>query len=149
MTREQWAKLSDQEKIYNIAELCGGKWFKLIPHTANQRSMIIPQKAPDGHIFIENFGLHEADGTENIVQIHYIPQYLSDLNVIQDAVISQDNLGFWNRYISYLSIIILKLDQAKDWKDSSDHWGTTSQFKLVNATAAQRAEAFVLAMDPI
>ena len=123
MTREQWVKMSDQEKIYKIAEICGGKWFKLIPHEANQRSMIMPRKTPDGDSYIENYGLHEAEGNETITQIHSLPYYLSDLNDIQEAVISQDNLGFWNRYVSFLSIIVLKLDQPRNWKDSSDHWG--------------------------
>ena len=70
--------MTDQEKVYKIAEYCGAKWVRLID-AEPKRSLVMPND-PAFKL------LPEADGNEKICQIHSLPHYLSDLNAIHEAV---------------------------------------------------------------
>jgi hypothetical protein len=71
-------------------------------------------------------GLVFADGTEVVCQIHKIPDYCNDLNAMHEAV---GTLG-------------VELGPYEYWLEKVAGPGMC----MVEATARQRAEAFVLAM---
>lgn len=63
--------MSDEELRVEIAEQMGGIWVRLID-TDPHRSLIMPDR---------DFGqLNRANMTESILQIHDIPNYLTDWN---------------------------------------------------------------------
>lgn len=72
-----------------------------------------------------------------------VPDYLNNLNAMHEAVWSQDNFGFLLRYCANLELIVLGPANLSERRDSS-----VGRFRIYSATAAQRAEAFVLAMEP-
>ena len=125
MTHEEWTKLTPIQKRDIVAEL--GGWFK--------KDILVGSRR------IKRLAWYHPDKLFN----HDKPtDYTKDQNAIIDLVNKQDSLGFWNRYVSCLNRLVNGI--AKDWKEQEDYFNTSSQFKLINASAERRAEAFVLVM---
>jgi len=143
MTREKWASLSDQEKQIKVAELCG--WTELVAHGVGTE-----QFAADGFT-----GLHgtvplalcsrqefyEMEDRRKFLNMGALlwfkqrpPNYLNDLNAMHDAEKSAfsgiPNWEFESHYLENLATVRM-----------------CSGAHLYDATAAQRAEAFVVTME--
>ena len=119
--------MTGQEKIYRIAEYCGAKWVRLADKEP-KRSLVMPDDPsfpndPD-------FSLPIADGSEQICQIHALPNYLSDLNAIHEAV---EKVLFVERYPFYDHIL---------QRIMGGEFAFTSR-----ATAKQRADALLEVMS--
>ena len=129
MTSEEWKKLPHEEQKVIVAELAGWKYTG---------GIFLSKEKCDG--FWRRPGTDPGSDEDQLG----LTDLTQDLNAIIEAVIAQDSLGFWNRYVSYLNLVVNGV--AKSWKEQEDYFNTTSQFKLINASAEQRAEAYVLAM---
>ena len=121
--------MTDDEKVYKIAELCGAKWYRLIPSDDYERSLSFDNLNMGGK------GLSFADGNEKIVQIHTLPAYLNDLNAMHEVekTLKTDEIRFL--YETTLHSLNMK------------YMGQASVWETVHATAKQRAEAFILTME--
>jgi hypothetical protein len=112
MSREEWAKLSDEEKRIKVAELCG--WMEANPCHMNgdvYRTWVLP------------------DGTPSTLSA--LPDYLNNLNAIHEAEMEHCYAG--PIFVKYARHLLEVCD------------GTGQPVHM--ATAAQRAEAFVLTME--
>ena len=107
MNREQWAKLTDEEKRVKVAELCG-----YTCRIKSEGSVIgVPKDADSAFWMLE------------------VPDYLNDLNAMHEV----ENEMTKNNALQY-QYHLAQLLPATIWN-------------LTRATAAQRAEAFVLTME--
>lgn len=111
-----------------IAELCGAKWMLLIPTSGKKRSLVMPESV----FSLKTLGLTEADGTEEICQIHWLPNYAGDLNAMHKAVLLLDE----SQKSLYRNTLIGMCEGM-----NSRNWAA------IDATARQRAEAFVMARE--
>lgn len=126
MTRKKWASLSQSQKIIKISELCG--WRR------------------QGDIETELFWWHPklcAAGSlvicDNFPPDRGLPDYLYDLNAMHEAELSHALTRY--RMDDYLNHLADVVDLGKtDNRRRAWPW--------VCATATQRAEAFVLTMEP-
>jgi len=116
MTREEYAKLTPEEKRIKVAELCG---FTKI----NPKDYIWHGNEWDG--WAENFISGISKGNRVI-----LPDYLNDLNAMHEA----EKLLSRSQQHNYMSLL--------SWTDA----GYKEPEDFILATAAQRAEAFVLTM---
>lgn len=119
--------MTDQEKIYRIAEHCGAKWIRLakqVGEDGERRSLVMPYDP----ILKMHFSCASADGSEKICQIHALPNYLSDLNAMHEV---EKTLS--ERYPFYDHVL---------QRIMGGEWAFTSR-----ATAKQRAEAFLKTME--
>jgi hypothetical protein len=133
MTSRKWEKRSSQEKIYKIAEYCGAKWVRLakqVNEIGEKRSLVMPDDPsfPDD----PDFNLPIADGSEQICLIHVLPNYLSDLNAMHEVEMSLPD----DKLCKYDTTL---------WSMCFAASGKTG---AIHASAEQRAEAFVLTMEP-
>ena len=73
-----------------------------------------------------------------ICSFDYLPDYLNDLNACHEAekVLTQDHMIDYSRHVGKAVTIHLPASRAA-WMD----------FKLINSTAAQRAEAFLRTLN--
>ena len=120
MTKEQWAKLTDEEKRIKVAELCGwafdtGTDYKLPCCWGIWPSM------REGE---------ECQGVGTKGYAYEIPNYHQDLNAMHEVV---GTLTEQQKTI-YRNLLVGMCDGM------CNNWGA------IDATAAQRAEAFVLAL---
>jgi len=119
MTREQWAKLTPEEQRIKVAELCGWSdiWYS---HEQGQP-----------------FGL-TGYYKETKLYRRLVPHYLNDLNAMHEA----EKLLFTEAGTEHLEYEFADWlgEIVPDKPTDITHW-------MVHATAAQRAEAFVLTMD--
>ena len=115
--------MSGDELNRTIAELCGAKWIRLLPASSKKRSLIMLES-------FQRLGLSEADGTEEICQIHELPNYAGDLNAMQEA---EKLLNTIQKRSVYLGIL-------HKWRFDKHDWTLGAYW----ATARQRAEAFVM-----
>lgn len=127
MTHEDWVKLTPDEQRVKIAELCGWKVMRHGPVMASGCYGCFGYP-PDRHDWI---------GYENID----VPNYLNDLNDMHEAekMLGDRSSPLWSKYIQHLnnsSYVDLQEQTVREWVFS------------IHATAAQRAEAFVLTMCP-
>lgn len=122
MTREKWLNLSDEARRVKVAELCG--WKK-------SDSIYSFEIGVNQHGFWKKpiyFWLNPKGE-----QCLGLPEYLTDLNAMHEAeeLIYGDER--WRTYEGWL-------------------WDTTNSIEgggdLIHATAAQRAEALALTMEP-
>lgn len=133
--------MKENDQIIAIAECCGWVWYR-IPHHRNDerryRSLFLPQ-------LLEYEGQSDiwkvrADGTESVSTIEYmhrdgyVPKYTTDLNAMRDAWETLPWDERW-QFEKYLDEIVRRENPASD----------CSQLHMlkVNATAAQRSEAFL------
>lgn len=131
MTREQWAKLSPEEKRIKVAELCGITSI----HEADRENRGMARMAH--RLGYDLFGLRNG-------QFAIVPDYLNDLNAMHEAEkVLQERFGLMLRYTSWLQFVVL----GKWEKEEAIQEGRLSRYKVYFATAAQRAEAFVLTME--
>jgi len=111
-----------------VAELCGAKWMRLLSDDSaiQKRSLVMPEEIES----LRAKGLSEADGTEDMCQIHWVPNYASDLNAMHEAVSSLDEM----QKAVYRNILIGMCEgmNRRNWS-------------AIDATARERAEAFVMA----
>ena len=122
MTREQWAKLTPEEQRIKVAELCGWEVRK-------SGAAIL------SGIICWNSELDKSRPPEDDGIRFDVPDYLNDLNAIHEAEKSLDDTQSVN-YDYYLKCIC--------WDDGVR---TNTRIGAHLATAAQRAEAFVLTME--
>ena len=97
-----------------IAEACGWTWNKHAHGTTLRR--------PDGSV--EN---------HNYAESHRLPDYLGDLNSMHEAISTLPSDGSWGQFNRHLAN-----------RCGVTYPGTSADtFLLINATATQRAEAFL------
>ena len=132
MTRKQWAKLSDDEKRIKVAELCG--WKK-----TTYRALGYKRGAVDAELWLDakedQHEEYELDGER-----YPFPDYLNDLNAMHEAEQLLHHLwdkkhpgaSAWDEFMRQLELVVGDRGWVATW----------------NATAAQRAEAFVLTKEP-
>jgi hypothetical protein len=124
MNHEKWIKLSDESKNIKIAELDG---WKKIPSPDHWRQLW------------EHPTDYEYEGKYKVARTAaQLPNYIDDLNAMQMAV---DRLEYTKlvTWLHKLGVVIFgEKSNRNDWV-----W-----IDMVRATAAQRAEAFVLTMEP-
>lgn len=144
MNLEQVRAMSDEELRIRVAELCGAKWMLM-------GSPLLGRTLVEGTCvdFRLKQGLKLADGTEKIEQVHSLKNYPRDLNAMHEAVETLD-VGKRGRFMCELAEILewppypvqsLPIGVASI-ELPFDRW-----FECANATARQRAEAFVLVME--
>ena len=121
MTHEEWIKLTPDEQRIKVAELCG--WVAHIDDF-DKECVCVWWSNPLGNKAV-------APG------VGHLPDYLNDLNAMHEAeslFVQHDGCVWgddWERYCKELSKICTLAEPANC---------------LMRATAAQRAEAFVLTM---
>tara|TARA_R110000803_G_scaffold183227_2_gene245585 strand:+ start:51 stop:434 length:384 start_codon:yes stop_codon:yes gene_type:complete len=77
----------------------------------------------------------------------YVPNlFTSDLNDIHKAILAHDNFGFKLRFNSHLRLIVHGVPNGPE-ESAKFHESKHSEFLVTNATAAQRAQAFVNAIE--
>jgi hypothetical protein len=142
MTHEEWALLTEEEQRIKVAELCG--WTK-IRHvdgetsTGDRKRMLIALAPGDtGEARLAHCCMHNAGipyGVGGLQRGEWeLPDYLNDLNAMHEAETStsMDAHG----WLGTLYQVVLGFPPMND----------TQHILVLHATAAQRAEAFVLAM---
>ena len=81
-------------------------------------------------------------GKKDVINSNYLPDYLNDLNAIHEAVTQYDNFGFQLSFHSYLVLVVHTPEEAAKKSESR-----FAEFLVTNATAAQRAEAFLRTLN--
>lgn len=119
MTSDEWDKLSRDEQRIKTAELAG---CLCVIEEISGGGLVPVWITPDGSRVIGK-----------------PPDYLSDLNLMHDALLLITHNGDRHQYLAKLKLVI-------DSRSMSDVAGS---YRMHNATAAERAEAFVLTMDPV
>jgi len=111
-----------------VAELCGAKWMRLLSDDSaiQKRSLVMPEEIES----LRAKGLSEADGTEDMCQIHWVPNYAGDLNAMHEAEKALVEVQK-RRYGNVLSDIV----------KPDEYYG---EYDTVHATARERAEAFAM-----
>jgi len=117
MTREKYAKLTDEEKRVKVAELRGLTCDCTDPNPELQLNGVV--------YWCPIHGDHK-------------PCYLSNLNYTAEAEKALDRPILRFRYKRNLQTVLDVWEAPDDIRD----------FALITATAEQRAEAFVLTMEP-
>ena len=119
MNHETWAKLTDEQKRIKVAELCGY-------HGCHW----------DGPSDYSEFVPTSKDGVPKGYWLGKVPGYLNDLNAMHEAL---KQITSPAQHYTYLGILyrLYGNTNALNWA-----------WQEHNATAAQRAEAFVLTMEP-
>jgi hypothetical protein len=105
-----------------IAEACGWRLYR----------------TPDFDAFYSPCGHYRGGATHNPTQAIEnagVPDYLTDLNAMHEAVMSHNKLLFRDKYKTQLSDVIKR--------DNPYLSPGKISFLFINATAAQRAEAFL------
>jgi hypothetical protein len=115
------------KQIWAIGEYIGYKNLK-----------IIEGESPFSGVFVDNPNL------QNSIPRIRLPNYTNDLNAMHEAektIPKRDKCI----YANYLMMVV-GFDGETDMVDDYGEWSTsktTSLFSILNATAAQRAEAFL------
>lgn len=123
MNREEYRKLTDVEKRIKVAELCGWKNF---------------EPNDNGTCDITEIGCGWLGTNLEGFELCPVPDYLNDLNAMAEAeTMLVDGLG--DLYNYHLWTVV---------RQDSERLGVWDQIFVWKATAAQRAEAFVLTMEP-
>jgi hypothetical protein len=127
MTTKQLSRLTPEQKRIKIAEACGAAWLESGGYKfLSFHPVIWPE-----------LEFNRAKGTEPIANLHYegwsIPDYLNDLNAMREA---QNTLTF-SQQVDYASLLA--------GRRTSEGW-ISNEWALINATAAQRADAFLLTL---
>ena len=119
MTREEWKELSPEEQRIKVAELCG--WIRRAPDS-------------NGLIWWEHrvHGRYKPISLRPPYSLSDVPDYLNDLNAMHEAEKCiphniDDDYAMYREYTRRL-------------RCNTSGW-------VFNATAAQRAEEFVLTME--
>jgi len=119
MRRNKWKKMTLLQRRIKVAELCG--WNHI---------------AWDGNDWV---GKHTDKPQYDSDHPLSIPDYLNDLNAMYDIenIFFKAGKSLVDTYEENLLICVADLNRDQ-WVDEIHHW---------HATAAQRAEAFVLTME--
>lgn len=121
--------MSDDEINRTIAELCGAKWMRLIS-PANRRPLVMADEVES----VREIGLSVARGTEEICQIHRLPNYVGDLNAMHEAEKSLESYQ-----LAWMAMTIVGVNEYNEMS-------AVRMADVFHATARQRAEAFVETM---
>ena len=136
MTREKWAAMRSGEWRINIAKLCG--WVDVYdPVYPADTVWIAPNGKSPSSLGAAGYGL--------------LPYYETDLNAMHEAVLTIKCGVLQRRYTRNLLLIHgWRPDRSEDEIISEAMSDTPDQidWRLLNSTAAQRAEAFVLTLVP-
>ena len=137
MTREQWKQMTPDQQRIKVAELCG--WISLgvskyQTPTGDTREGPIGA-SPDGSLN-PLAGPYVGYGSDGYVCV--LPDYLNDLNAMHDAEGLLDTPKRRGVFIDRLFIIVSGRSIAT--RSLCD--------QICHATAAQRAEAFCLTLEP-
>jgi hypothetical protein len=121
MNHEKWIKLSEEEQGDKVAELLGWRFVE---------GLDCPSLSFSGARCCADCWV-DPDGNAGCGDI-IRPDYLNDLNAMHEAVNSLTDV----QYDCFCDIL---------WNMCG---GASGKHGAINATAAQRAEAFVLTMEP-
>lgn len=141
MTHEQWIKLSPEEQRIKVAELCGWQEVRYGCDSGSYRGVVGTRPGwPIGKNYMEELRKRPSG---DFLWAHnaynqMTPDYLNDLNAMHEAE-SIIGVGQISRYMRLLA----DRDKITDSDIKRDDWAA------VHATAAQRAEAFVLTMERV
>lgn len=128
MKPEQVKAMTDEQLRIKVAELCGWKYFNWAH---------VPTKGPS----LVGLPQHDSPGSNGVFGDQPVPDYPHDLNAMHEA---------WNRMTEEQKIKFsgqLELLVRKIWRDQEDKSVDWFWYMIINATARQRAETFVLTMD--
>jgi len=123
MTSEEYDKLTDEEKRIKIARL-HGYYKQIVDHGEGH--------TPYAAWFKDGLGHHSRHDSQ-------LPNYLNDLNAMHEAVMSLSEL---DRARFWLNVARVILVGYVDRRVAQCHFE-----EIAEATARQRAEAFVLTMQ--
>lgn len=128
MTPEDLAKLTPEEKRIRIAELCGPWRFK------ESKDYVVIYEGDNTRLrYFRNAAAHD---TRERLNIAGVPDYLNDLNAIEHEMPSLTH----KQHLSFISHLA-----GVPWHAA---WTMEQIFKVTHATAAQRADAFLLCLSP-
>ena len=119
MTREEWKSMTPDEQRIKVAELCG--WVR-----EDRKPIHVVQLTPEGWLNSSNGGWYGGQAHD------VLPDYLNDLNAMHDA---EDAFTVEQQILFEEHLVEI----VENWKHCN--------WLIIHATATQRAEAFVLAMD--
>jgi hypothetical protein len=125
MNREKWAKMIHEERNIKVAELSG--WRRVEHEDGSQ----MWQHASFPNLPYPN-------------RVYRLPDYENDLNAMHGAVCTMSRKQR-TRWAALLSCAVLGPEMPGDW---NGEWNQHQLGLIANATAAQRAEAFALTMEP-
>jgi len=128
MTHDKWIKLTKEERCIKVGELCGwqGPFRKGNVHIHGFPSgMNVPKDADKDH------------GTRYWMKQGHVPDYLNDLNAMHE--VEQRRIMESDTVYAFM-VHLVRICDAESWR--------MNPISLIHATAAQRAEAFVLTMEP-
>lgn len=120
--------MSPEKHRIAIAEACGWKIENYGPK--GYENLYWRLRKPDGTYRIDDCTGEEWSRT---VFSRLVPDYLTDLNATHDAVSTLPSDGSWTRF----------LEELENVTNCAGQPASTYNFIMVNATAAQRAEAFL------
>lgn len=133
MIREQWKQMTPEQQRIKVAELAGWRDVRvrvgLISGYPEDRTVV---GIPPEKVGINNRGYREE-----------VPDFLNDLNAVHEAekLLDYNNLDQIGDYMAHLTYAMSAFNMS--WMLTFDK----ANWMLTFATAAQRAEAFVLTMD--
>ena len=125
MTREQWAGLTPEKQRIKVAELCGWEY---------DGEYVVAAGRPEERVWIHSSSAWNGGWA----RIYELPRYLNDLNAMHEA----EKVMTPEQAIDYVWAIGAVIDF-----ENGVPFTATGNFQMMQATAAQRAEAFALTMD--
>jgi hypothetical protein len=139
MTHEKWIALTPEQQRIKVAELCGWKYIRKAEpkDTRLFGGDVIPNR--------DLMGLpqHDTPGATAVFGDQKIPECLTDLNTMHEAEMKLDE----NQQIIYAAIIGRSHYDAI-YRVSQDYHFFDVIYPAMCASAAERAEAFVLTLEP-
>jgi len=128
MTHKQWVKLSPKEQRIKVAKLCGWTHFRRVVFSGDHKK--------DGLLF--GSSQKQPRQAWNF-ETNEIPDYLNDLNAMHEAE-KFIPLPKWYEWLNALG-------RATGEPEKDEDSTPLTVLAVYRATAAQRAEAFVLTME--
>ena len=135
MTHDEWVKLTPEEQRIKVAELCGWKYIEY-------RNDLHPFCAKGNEEGLYGLPQHDSPGSNGVFGDQLVPDFLNDLNAMAEAeaIMSSEQYQWFVRHL-YGVVIGTRI--------KTDLLITPVVALLVKATAAQRAEAFVITMEEV
>jgi hypothetical protein len=130
MNHQEWIKLTPEERRIKVAKLCGWRYYS------------------SGEYWMP------PDKSFNWVATSGLPDYLNDLNSMHEAeeYAHYRDVLWSRRYAREIQGIVVRDFNTENGKDSlptePSEAGWFCWYLGANATAAQRAEAFCITMEP-
>lgn len=123
---------SEQQRIA-ISAACGLTPLVTVPFSPNK-----VKSGRDGNWFTPEAARWMTKNFKSCARPKVIPDYLNDLNAMHEAVMTLGWVAL-DTFTMQLRQIIVRDNERKKWPDGRG----TPDFFFYNATAAQRAEAFL------